>query len=232
MTFVLIILAIWFLFWVAMNVWVNKLAIWLAIWNNRLVISFNIIAFPAILCLVIGIIYLLNCGVIGWIMAAGIIFSAYYGSMLIKEEEKKESKKRIANMIYMVEKSDVVLIKSSGEYAIPLHASIEEISVLQVSIGNIHQPNVTFLEKKYLPSNILLFGENPNNIGFHAIDQISSMAKDLYLNIEPQREDLKNKLTELKKLEKLASFSKLYIRQADLYSRAGKQVEELLDANE
>jgi hypothetical protein len=234
MAFVLIIFAIWFPFWVAIEIWDNKLAIW----NNRLVIILNVIAFPIMSGLVIGISYfviylLFYCGIIGWIMATGIIyFFAYYGPMLIKKKEEKESKKKIANMIHKVEKSNVVLIGSSKQYAIPLHASIEGISVLQISLENTHQPTVVFSEKKHSLSNILLFSENPKNIGYYTVDQISSVAKDLYLNIEPQREDLKIKLTELKKLEKLASFSELYTRQADLYFRAGKQVKELLDANE
>lgn len=172
-------------------------------------------------------------GVIGWIMAAGITYlSAYYVPMLAKKKEEKKRENRIVNMIQMVEKSNVVLVKNSKQYAIPLHASIKGISVLQISLGNIYQPTVIFSEKTYLPSDIFFFGENPNNIGFHTVDQISSVAKDLYLYIEPQKGDLKIKLAELKKLEKLASFSKLYTRQADLYCRAGKQVKELLDVNE
>jgi hypothetical protein len=173
-------------------------------------------------------------------MAVGIIFSLvyywnYYESILVNKETKERkmiAKKIIAKKIYNIGKSNVVFIESSKQYAIPLHASIEGVSVLELSLVTSHRPRVVFSEEKYLLFDIIPLNRNSKDIGFQAFNQISSVAKDLYLDIEPQREDLKTKLTELKKLESLASFSELYKRQATLYSRASNQVEELLDDNE
>jgi hypothetical protein len=88
---------------------------------------------------------------------------------------------------------------------------------------------VSLSETKHSIFDVSLIDQIPKNPEFYTINQISSVAKDLHVNINPQNKDLKSKLAELQRLEKLARFSNLYNQQADLYSRAANQVQELLD---
>jgi hypothetical protein len=79
---------------------------------------------------------------------------------------------------------------------------------------------------------IELITNTPSQPDFHTVNQISSIAKDLKLNIEPQNQDLHAKLVELKRLERLAASSGMYKQQANLYSRAANQIQDLLDVNQ
>jgi hypothetical protein len=153
-----------------------------------------------------------------------VVGITYYAIHLSKESTKQADKK-----IRDIKKSRVVFIGSRKLYVIPLHTSATEIIVLHPTFSEKYEPTVNLEEIKCSLSDVSLANKSSKNLDFYTIDQISSIAKDLHLNIEPQRKDLESKLSELKRLEKLAMFSELYKQQADLYSRATLQVKELLD---
>jgi hypothetical protein len=171
-------------------------------------------------------------GPVGWITAVCTICVIIYlviDSVCTSNEESKKNAKTIQKKICDIRKSNIVFIESSKSYAIPLHVSIKEIVLLHPTLVNSYKPSVGFSETKHLPSDVVLISRIPKDSGFYSISQISSIAKDLYLNVDPQNKDLESKLTELKRLEKLAKSSVLYKQQADLYSRAANQVQGLLD---
>jgi len=155
------------------------------------------------------------------------------------EKTTKESKARIdaersiSKRINDIERSLAVLVltEDSNLYAIPLCVSQAEVVLLYLTMTSSYQPNIKFSEIKSSIDKVNLVNR-PKDLDFYTITQISSIAKDLYLNIDPQNKDLKSKLVELKRLEKLARFSELYRQQADLYSRASSQIQELLDIGE
>ncbi len=193
-------------------------------------------------------------GPIGWLIGVGAIFLIAYLISIgnKKREEELEKKKRelvkerkkladakakvqknLTEKINEVKRSIVVFVRNSNTYAIPIFVSRTDVILLQPTIINSsYQPSIKFLEIKSSIGEIDLISGIPKDSEFHVIAEISSVAKDLYLNIDPQNKDLKSKLTELKRLEKLARFSELYKQQADLYSRASSQIQELLDIGE
>ncbi len=154
-------------------------------------------------------------------------------------EQMSKQAQQVKRKINDIRKANIVFIESSKLYAIPVHASFKEIVLLHPTLVNIpeasknyfsqKEPYVSFSETKHLISDVSLINEIPRDPEFHTINQIASVAKDLHVNIDPQNEDLRFKLAELQRLEKLARFSNLYNQQADLYARAAKQVQELLD---
>lgn len=159
---------------------------------------------------------------ISWIFV--FLIAAYLIYRYIQNKGRTEKKIRAAK------KSNVVYIESQKLYAIPLQISASEVIILHPAFLDGSRPSINFKEIKISLSDVSLVNRSPNP-DFNVINEISSVAKDLYCNIDPQREDLRIKLTELKRLEKLAEFSELYKRQSNIYSRASQQVEELLDAS-
>jgi|GEM_PF-4476229 len=171
---------------------------------------------------------------VGFFVVVGLICYAIH---LLNKASKHE---QIDKKIRAIKNSNVVFIESSKLYTIPLQASATEIIVLHPTLSGGYEPTlsggykpmINFKEIKTSLADISLVSKFSRDSSFYTINQISSVAKDLYLNVEPQRKDLKSKLSELKRLEKLALFSELYKQQADLYSRASHLVKELLDSSE
>lgn len=214
------------------------------VWSNFSVIAILVLALLVSL-LVLYTLYL--SGPIGWLIGVGAIFLLAYlisiGNKKRQEDLKKEKRKladakskvqkNLNEKINEVNRSIVVFKPNSNTYAIPIFVSRTDVILLHPTIINSsYQPSIKFSEIKSSIGEIDLISGTPRDTEFHAIAQISSVAKDLYLNIDPQNKDLKSKLTELKRLEKLARFSELYKQQADLYSRASSQIQELLDIGE
>jgi Ca2+/Na+ antiporter len=173
-----------------------------------------------------------------WLIFLGFILFIFY-CVHIGNEESEKAEKRIKKKIHNMKKSNIVYVISKKLYAISLKVSDTEIVLLHPTLLNVpeasknyfsqKEPYVSFSETKHLISDVSLVNGIPPNPAFYTINQIASVAKDLYINIDPQNEDLRSKLAELQRLEKLARFSNLYNQQADLYSRAAKQIQELLD---
>ena len=189
-------------------------------------------------------------GPIGHFIGVGAIFLLVYFIDIRNKKRKeklKKNKREIADAenavkrylakktkrISEIKKSAVVFKKDSNIYAIPIFVSHTDVILLHPTlINSSYQTSIKFSEIKSSTHDIELVNDTPQDPEFYAIAQISSVAKDLYLNIDPQNKDLKSKLTELKRLEKLARFSELYKQQADLYSRASSQIQELLNIGE
>lgn len=159
-------------------------------------------------------------GPLGFLMGVSVLVFGF------KAVEKTSKKK-----IYAMKKADVVFVLSDKTYAIPIRFSHSEVVLLYVNFKS-SDSRISFVETKHLLSNLSLTKIDSKNHTAHNIRQISSVAKDLYLNIYPQGQDLNIKLTELRRLEELARSSRLYRQQASLYFRASNQVKELFDANE
>jgi hypothetical protein len=209
--------------------------------------------FVLILCLVVSwmvLLILFSSGSLGWLLGIGAISSVSYllrtdskrtekqqnmlAKKIVEQAKARTDKKRsLADRINDIERSPAVLVltEESNLYAIPLCVSQTEVILLYLNMTSSYQPNIKFSEIKSSIDKVCLV-KRPQDIEFYTATQISSIAKDLYLNIEPQNKDLKSKLEELKRLEKLARFSELYKQQADLYSRASNQIQELLNVGE
>ncbi len=133
-----------------------------------------------------------------------------------------------------INKSNVVVYKEkfgdkSKAYVIPLCDSTGN-QVFLHPIINGHTVGFKIIRTSI--DEIELITNTPSQPNFYAVNQISSMAKDLKLNIEPQNQDLHAKLVELKRLERLATSPGMYKQQANLYSRAANQIQDLLDVNQ
>ena len=218
------------------------------VWSNLFAFFFVIAILVLALLVSWLVLYTLYLsGPIGWLIGVGAIFLLAYlisiGNKKRQQDLKKEKRKladakskvqkNLNEKINEVKRSIVVFTTNSNTYAIPIFVSRTDVILLHPTIINSsYQPSIKFLEIKSSIGEIDLISGTPKDPEFHAIAQISSVAKDLYLNIDPQNKDLKSKLTELKRLEKLARFSELYKQQADLYSRASSQIQELLDIGE
>jgi hypothetical protein len=132
-----------------------------------------------------------------------------------------------------INKSNVVICKKIGAeskiYVIPVcDSNGSQVFLHPIINGN----TVGFEIIRASISEIKLITNTPSQSDFYAVNQISSIAKDLKLNIEPQNQDLHTKLAELKRLEKLAASSGMYKQQANLYSRAANQIQDLLNVNQ
>jgi hypothetical protein len=180
-------------------------------------------------------------GILAFITVIGIftiVLFPLWVNDISRSKASSEQAKQIQRKINDIKKNNIVFIENSKSYAIPLHVWTTKIVLLHPTLVNVPEPSknycsqkepyVSFSETEHLLSDVSLVNGIPTDPAFYAISQIASVAKDLYINIDPQNEDLRSKLAELQRLEKLARFSNLYNQQADLYSRAAKQIQELL----
>ena len=74
--------------------------------------------------------------------------------------------------------------------------------------------------------------EPKQNANYQTTKQLSSLTKEIFLEINPQLSRLEKQDAELERLEKLVSSSEIYLSKAHLYKRAKVQVQQLIQQAE
>jgi hypothetical protein len=126
-------------------------------------------------------------------------------------------------------KSDVVVLTATKTYAIPLRRVGR--SKIRLLILELRDSYVNYSQGNFSPSDVSLIRRKSTRQKAWSIRQISGMAKELVEKIQTQQDDLGDRIDELTRLEKLATSSEIYAKQAQLYSRAKLQIWNLLQSN-
>jgi hypothetical protein len=182
-----------------------------------------------------GFVFIGLIGGIGFVLVfvtlgEGLIFLSSCAHL--SEDKKKTCE--LQKHIQSINSSKVVFVKSQQLYAIPIHASFTDVSTLHPSIVNSNpkQPKINISVKKYPLPDIYLVDKASKDLKLYSINQMSSLVKNLYLEVEPQEKELKEKLFKVKELEKLAKLSRLHNSKSDVYSKIGVQIKSLLEDNQ
>ncbi|AFZ35349.1 hypothetical protein Sta7437_1791 [Stanieria cyanosphaera PCC 7437] len=142
--------------------------------------------------------------------------------------------------ITKIQNSDVVSIPSQTLYSIPIDIvkipgePKKSVQWIVKSIRpELNDGILNFVKLEHeINKTKLIKQENPKDTNFQTIKKISSLTKEIFNKINPQITELNNKKNELKRLENLVLTSNIYQSKAQLYSRAGVQVQQLIQTTE